>query len=230
MLSEFKKLPSIRIDSNETQRYYADLETTPIVVFRKHGRPVCPKYSGDWCRTLSVLNCGPVVELDQPQWSWSNSDPVNFNCHSLAIGANAGLRPTDWLEGTSSPYTLNINPAKSLLDRLYDVQATVEAAQTDGYATIQDAKENDTFVLFNSAHNHLIHSGVVKWLDNIPMVISKFGEGPILITSLELIWRFYQNQFDCLLWCRFSPGVPRPAYKAVARSASFVTAFPNCHQ
>lgn len=173
----------------------------PLVVFRKHRNRLAGDFEGDWAQTLSHLDCGPVVELEPSEWVWSRAPLQDFNCHALAVGSSVGLTPTDWLEGKASAQTLHENPTRLLLDQFFLPMATQNSGETP-LSPPDAVEENDVFVLRDSRSDHLIHSGFIKWIEEEPLAISKFGEGPILITTLQLLGRLYQRQFDEIQWFR----------------------------
>ena len=171
----------------------------PLVLFHKSGRNLSPRCKFDWTKVLSGFDLGPVVELERSTWQWSKGAATNFNCHAMAIGSHVGLSPQDWLEGIGSPATLDHNPARILLDNFFQHVETVGPGQEPTHSI----EENEIFVCYESSSDHFIHSGFIKRVDDRLVAVSKFGEGPILLTSLDLIQAFYHAKFDQVRWYRF---------------------------
>ena len=165
------------------------LDERKLVLFHKNGNSLVPKKSSNCSTFLRQLGHGPVVELNDNDWVWCGADVRDFNCHAMAIGSGVGLTPQDWLEGFASEATLQFNPAQVILDAFYE---PVNSA----------LQENDVFVLLDSTTGHLTHSGILRWVDGNAVAISKFGEGPVLMTSFALIAYVYSRVFDEVRWYR----------------------------
>lgn len=207
MLSNTKSLAPVINQGHAIRRSASMVDEQPVVLFHKSGRALSPEGDYDWLGILAHLNCGEVTALTSSTMGWAESPSMNFNCHALAIGSQVGIGPADWLEGIASDATMNVNPTEVLLNCYYD-QLRVE--EPDHAGSFFDAQENDIVVLCDSTSQHFIHSAVVKFLDGKMVAVSKFGEGPILATSLELLVRFYESQFDEVHWYRFNDD-PRKA-------------------
>ncbi len=206
MLTEFNELPPVYDEQAPIGRSWCQLKNRPLVLFHKNGNALRPKFQKKWYRTLEQLGCGPVVELEQPDWNWCHGPESNFNCHAFAIGSSVGLTPNDWVEGMASPLTLHANPADLLLRSFFIPTTTIDRTDRSGYESGKESIDNDVFVIHDSRFNHLRHSGFIKWVDGQPMAVSKFGEGPILITTLKLLWSFFDGKFDQLRWFRLRHG------------------------
>lgn len=206
MLCGFHQLSPVTQSGNRVRRSASFVNRHPgnrhpVVVFHKEGKQLSLDSVDDWPTLLMHLDLGPVVELDDNDWTWAQQPAVNFNCHAMAIGSQVGLTPQDWLEGVASSATLDENPTELLLDRYYDLlQKLPTIAETD----FLDIQENDVFVCYDTKHSHFIHSGFVRSVDGQMYAISKFGEGPILLTSLELIEAFYAGKYDEVRWYRYA--------------------------
>lgn len=202
MITNFKQIEPIHQDGEKIQRSVSLVSDRSMVLLQKNGKSLSPDCTHDWSDLLSMLNCGPVVELEPNDWPWSSECATNFNCHAMAIGSGIGVSPTDWLEGIASPATLGENPTELILQHYFRLLHTVSPESDERLEGLQD---DDVFVLRDSAESHYIHSGFVKLVDGEPVAISKFGEGPILLTSVELILKFYWGKYDEILWYRFGP-------------------------
>lgn len=207
MLSEFKKLDPILAKENLINRSVCRVDAQPLVLFHKNGASLEPQYNKCWSQLLSKFGWGEVSEVDQSADGWSANS--NFNCHTFAIGAKLGLTSNDWLEGISSSLTFGLNPARLLLERYFQPTISVRRTEKNGFESSKLVNEQDVFVLKDTHSNRLVHSGIVKWVDDQPMAISKFGEGPILQTTFKLIWKFYGNKFDQLSWYQFGQAKKR---------------------
>ncbi len=153
-----------------------------------------------WPELLAEYDCGPVIELEPSDWSWSSETATNFNCHAMAIGSRVGVSPQDWLEGIASDATLDQNPTAIILGRFFHLTSIVEPTLLRPDSVLED----DIFVFYNAADQHFVHSGFTRFIDGQLVAISKFGEGPILLTSLELIGRFYEGEYDEIRWYRYA--------------------------
>lgn len=207
MLSDFQHLLPVNQDGHTIRRSASFVNDRPVVLFHKQGTSLAPTDEFDWCKLLSRLNCGPVVELESLDWAWSQQSPINFNCHALAIGSVIGVTPNDWLEGVASPATLDQNPVELILDQYFDL---LSIRSCRDQVSFSEMMEDDAFVFCNSYDSHFIHSGFVKIVENQVVAISKFGEGPILMTSMELIRKFYSGKFNEVRWYRFKGEQPAP--------------------
>lgn len=198
MLTQFRNLVPVIREGRRIGRSASFVDSQPVVVFQKSGSALCADDDYDWPDLLTSLDCGPVVELEQSDWPWSREAAVNFNCHAMAIGSNVGISPRDWLEGVASDATMHRNPTAIILRRFFELTAVRQpnSPQPD------QVREDDVFVFYNAATDHFIHSGFIRCLDGVPVAVSKFGEGPILLTSLQLIGRFYSGQYDQIRWYR----------------------------
>ncbi|MEM6473746.1 MAG: hypothetical protein AAF802_29575 [Planctomycetota bacterium] len=194
MRIRFDKIQSIRESGREIGRSLGYVDREPIVVLHKRGQRLAPTNRIDWPQTLSTLDSGPVFELEQSAWTWTQGPYSDFNCHSMAIGSQVGLQPSDWLEGCQSKTTLRKNPASILLDRFF--------RQLDPRPPSRSIQDDDVCVCYDSFNDHYVHSALIKRIGDRPFAISKFGEGPILITTLEFIHRFFAGRFDQLQWYR----------------------------
>lgn len=200
MIDDFVQLNPLNQGGQRIKRCASIIAGRPFILFQKQGSSFTPHCEYDWPTILAHLNCGPVIELEPQDWPWSHQCAVNFNCHAMAIGASVGVTPSDWLEGLASPATLGQNPTGLLLDRYYELLHST-APHDD---SICDAiVDNNVFVVCDSKSSHFIHSGIVRFIGDQLVAISKFGEGPILLTSIELIKEFYAGQFDEVRWYRY---------------------------
>ena len=205
MLNNSSSLASVVQQGHAIRRSASLVDEQPVVLFHKFGTALGPEGDYDWPAILAQLNCGEVSQLDDPEWLWSTEPSMNFNCHALAIGSRVGVTPSDWLEGIASDATLNQNPTAILLNRYFDKLRVEEA---DHAGAFFDAREDDVVVLCDSKSQHYIHSAIIKFIDGEIVAVSKFGEGPILVTGFELLTRFYTGQFDEVHWYRYAtPGV-----------------------
>ncbi|MDM4017702.1 hypothetical protein [Roseiconus lacunae] len=198
MFQTFQPLPPVDRSGGRVERSVAFIDRSPVVVFEKQGQSLAPAVDCDWEAILGSYDCGPAICLESSGWEWSTADKRNFNCHALAIGSSVGLGPDQWLEGLASPATMHHNPVGTLLARCFE-RISSKTVTSKWRSAI---REHDVFVCYDRDHDHYVHSGFLKWVAGIPMAISKFGEGPIMITTLKLIERFYQGAFDELRWYR----------------------------
>lgn len=182
------------------ERTFFDVNGSRVVLFHKDGQSLEQELTTDYIQMMRDLDLGPVCEVDSEGWLWCDADPVNFNCHTLAIGSAIGLTPDFWLEGIASGATLNTNPVGTLLNECYQ-------------SVSGELQDNDVFVFRNSETDHYVHSGFVRYIDDQLMAISKFGETKILITTLELLATVFQNDFDDLGWYRVSCGLEHTDFK-----------------
>ena len=188
---KFYTMNPVCSQNKQIERSVCNVNGDPLVLFHKNGNSLNPEVTSNFVKLVRSLNIGPVVELEENNWRWCKAEPRNFNCHALAIGSSVGLTPNDWLEGKASPATLHINPVELLLDNYFE---TVSERLVD----------NDVFLLKDAESNHFVHSGFVRWIDSRLVAVSKFGEGPILMTSLELIATVFRNNFNVIEWRRLS--------------------------
>ena len=200
MLCDFQQLVPVIQNGKNVRRSASFIDQNPVVVFHKAGVSLSPDCDYNWPSLLALLDCGPVIELEESEWSWSQQPSVNFNCHAMAIGSRIGLTPQDWLEGVASSATQDVNPTEMILDCFFDLQQTAGSISETQF---DDVVEDDVFVFCDSKNSHFIHSGFVREVDGNLIAISKFGEGPILLTSLDLIEKFYAGKFDMIRWFRF---------------------------
>ena len=201
MLNNSCSLAPVTNQGHAIRRSASLVDEQPVVLFHKSGTALSPEGDYDWPALLAHLDCGEVTELYDPTTEWSAAPSMNFNCHALAIGSRVGISPSDWLEGIASDATMNQNPTELLLNRYFD-QLRIE--EPDHAGSYFDAQEGDIVVLCDSASQHFIHSATIRFVDGEMVAVSKFGEGPILSTSLELLTKFYANQFDEVRWYRFA--------------------------
>ncbi|MEM7561141.1 MAG: hypothetical protein AAF394_18615 [Planctomycetota bacterium] len=199
MLKRFQRLIPVNQQGADFERSACVIAGKPMVVFHKQGKSLAPASSHNWPEILSYLDCGPVLELEESSWAWSSAPSSDFNCHAMAIGSRLGLTPRDWLEGVASAATLDENPTRILLEHFFEPLAPTQ----NSHATLC-LLSDDVFVCYNTAKDQFIHSGFIKLVNQETVAISKFGEGPILLTSLALIKHFYHGKFDQLLWYRFN--------------------------
>lgn len=198
MLKRFQRLIPVNRQGVDFERSACVIAEKPLVVFHKQGKSLAPASSHNWPEILSYLDCGPVLELEESSWVWSSAPSSDFNCHAMAIGSRLGLTPRDWLEGVASAATLNENPTQILLEHFFEPLAPLQSLAA------QSLQSDDVFVCYNTAKDQFIHSGFIKLINQEAVAISKFGEGPILLTSLALIKHFYHGKFDQLHWYRFN--------------------------
>ncbi len=201
------------------------IDAQPLIVFHKRHR-FETMLSEPWLKYLHPYLGKQIWELEPSEWVWSRADQARFNCHTLAIGSQVGLTPEDWLEGSRSRWTADLNPAQLLLDHFFEPldcgrshlsesaepweisanggqgsRAPVEniASQAEGWC------DDDVLVWQDPGSGNLIHSGFVRWLDGHLIVVSKWGEGPILLTSLDVLTRFYHGHRQIMLAYRRRP-------------------------
>lgn len=201
------------------------IDAQPLVVFHKRHR-FETMLSEPWLKYLHPYLGKQIWELEPSEWVWSRADQARFNCHTLAIGSQVGLTPDDWLEGSRSRWTADLNPAQLLLDHFFEpliggrgslseLAAPLDLLATDGRDQPSRAggfvrhreglHDDDVLVWQEPSTGNLIHSGFVRWIDGHLIVVSKWGEGPILLTSLEVLTRFYQGQSQTMLAYRRRP-------------------------
>lgn len=214
MLKCFQRLIPVNRQGADFERSACVIAEKPMVVFHKQGKSLAPASSHSWPEILSYLDCGPVLELEESSWAWSSAPSSDFNCHAMAIGSRLGLTPRDWLEGVASAATLNENPTRILLEHFFKPLAPLQNSHA-----AKSLQSDDVFVCYNTAKDQFIHSGFIKQVNQETVAISKFGEGPILLTSLALIKHFYHGKFDQLLWYRFKEHshVPARSYQGPQR-------------
>ena len=188
MSLRFESISPIIRQRLPVQRSVCNVSGQPLVLFHKRGNSLIDERKPDYLELVEKLGLGPVVEIQDEGWQWCNSDPRDFNCHAVAIGSGVGLTPNDWLEGSASSSTLNVNPAQVLLDAYF-----VECI---------DLKDNDIFVLRDSKTGNLSHSGFIRIVDGVSWAVSKFGEGPICVTTFEMVSAVFEGSFDEVRWYR----------------------------
>lgn len=206
MLNNSCSLAPVVQQGHAIRRTASMVDEQPVVLFHKSGTALGPEGDYDWPALLSHLNSGVVTEVYEPNCEWSAAPSMNFNCHALAVGSRIGISPSDWLEGIASDATMSRNPTEILLNRYFEQLRTEEPDHAGSYF---DAREDDVVVLCDSASRHFIHSATIKSVEGELVAVSKFGEGPILSTSLSLLMKFYANQFDEVHWYRFAGDQPR---------------------
>ena len=189
MLPQFAIISPVLRHRNQIDRAVCDIAGRPLVLFHKRGISLVEDDHASCPELLRSLCAGPVIELQDENWEWCNADPRDFNCHAMAIGSGVGLTPEYWLEGCASASTLFENPAQVMLDVYYQ-------------KLNEQIADNDVFVLRDSKTDGLVHSGFLRNVDGINLAVSKFGEGPVCLTSFELLSSVYQGRFDQVQWYR----------------------------
>ena len=112
-------LTSSIVQDFPVERTLFEVNGSRVVLFHKDGRSLEQEFASDYLQLMRSLDLGPVCEVDNDDWVWCRANPVNFNCHTLAVGSAIGLTPTFWLEGVASNLTLNSNPVGTLLTECY---------------------------------------------------------------------------------------------------------------
>lgn len=189
MKFEFEPVEPFAQNDHVIYRSACLIEGTPLVLIHKRGQTQIDDDPTCFLRMLQIAEIQPVIPLEDNNWTWSQACPTNFNCHALAIGSQVGLTPDDWLEGSASLVTLHVNPAQLILDRCFqEVDSQVN--------------DDDVVVLRDTKLDNLVHSGFLKTLDGTQYVVSKFGEGPVCLTTFQVLAEIYKTRFDKLQFFR----------------------------
>lgn len=101
--------------------------------------------------------------------------------------------------------TLRQNPTRILLESFFDRIDVTDRAENP-----TRVREGDVCVCYDSSNAHYVHSAFMKRVGDSLLAVSKFGEGPILITTLGLIGRFFAERFDEWQWYRMKSRVSQP--------------------
>lgn len=195
MANATRQLRTLHVNGGRVERSLVPCQGRPLVVFHKSHSILKPRFSGrcNWQAFLDGSHGSKVVEASDPSWSWNQVPSSSFNCHTLSIGSYFGLGPGDWLEGTTSVFTLMDNPTQRLLDAFFD---RVLVSENVRLRLSKSAQENDVVVFEDSSTNELCHSGRVKWVNDRPYILSKLGEHPIIISTLAVLQNEYFGQYD----------------------------------
>lgn len=209
MLTVQTQLASTAVGEGDLSRLLATVGSEPVVLFQKTHAILQPKFSDEaWATFASQVRLTDALQAELDQWN--RHDRFSFNCHTLAIGRYLGIGPEYWLEGSSSVFTLMENPTQSLLDVYFQ-----EVDRTTQLDNLEDRLHPNDIVVFRHAHTgDLSHSGVVREVDGRPVVLSKLGEHPVAVTSIDALTTEYRGQFDSFHLFRPKPeliGRPLPS-------------------
>jgi hypothetical protein len=142
---------------------------------------------------------------DDPRSPWCSPNVVpsalnTFNCCTFAVGDVVGLTPRDWIRPIPSGDTYFTAPMEVLLDSFFRRVKIYPAPKSD-WSRIEndsDLQEDDVicFVAVGREYTTYTHVGkIFKRLDK-NWIISKFGAGPILRTTLRATAAKFSDQFD----------------------------------
>ena len=197
MASAAKTLETLQVAGGDLHRTCMEIDDKQLVVFHKSHSMLKPRFSSQtaWKNFLEGSHGGPVIEVDDAEWQWSSASPSAFNCHTLAVGSRVGLGPSDWLEGSASDFTLGHNPTSILLETFFE-----ETLAWDGTGSFdaQQLVDTETLVLEDERTNELLVSGTIRWVEGKPMILSKLGEHPVIICSLQVLLHEYASRFTRL--------------------------------
>ncbi|MBI1311835.1 hypothetical protein GC176_11130 [bacterium] len=124
-----------------------------------------------------------------------------FNCCSFAVGELVGLTPRDWL-GTTPTSDGYPTPMAVILDSYFSLIAEipVEEVLRDGVYESDERFLDKDVVCFeilcsgkDTLRRHVIHAGQVRKDHGINRLLSKFGQGPILLSDLRFPNRMFQG-------------------------------------
>ncbi|GAB5402464.1 MAG: hypothetical protein Aurels2KO_06950 [Aureliella sp.] len=128
-----------------------------------------------------------VAQYDEPLAVYG--DRSTFNCASFALAGLLDLSADDWIEPLARSDTLYTVPAEIVLNSYCDLQEELIAGEVDWstLATTQAIRDGDIFCYCQSAAGRtaFAHMGKIRKRENQNLLVSKFGMGPIVETTLR---------------------------------------------
>jgi len=121
----------------------------------------------------------------------------SFNCCTFAVGDVVGLTPDDWISPTRNGDTYFTLPMQVILDSYFERIQVYKYPIADWAVLESDPqlRAGDVICLMNVRSDWLAyaHAGRICKKNGKNWVISKFGAGPIVKTTLEAIGREYAH-------------------------------------
>ena len=189
MIEHVRQLKSVYVAGGEVRRRLVDVEGVTIVLLEKQHPLMRPAFSRvEWNSFLSE-ECPAIMRPEVKRCN--RSLRFSYNCHMVAIGAQLGLAPTEWLEGTSGSHVLNSNPSQTLLDKFF-----VPICRASSAEGLVDVHQDAVIVLRNRSTGDLVHSGRIYLDRGTTWVLSKIGEHPTAGNRLEQILEVYRGEFN----------------------------------
>jgi len=192
MIVHCKELKSYWVEGGEIQRRLVTVGKQPVVLMSKSHPILRPCFTSERWKAFS-RGCDLSAEFGHELKRWNRKLRFAYNCHALAIGELLGMDTEEWIEGSRSVFTLMANPAQDLLDAHFEKLATVNQV-----SDLPTMSTDDVLVFRDAEFGDLMHSGRIRHIDGEVQLLSKLGEHPAAITSIEAIAEEYQGQFDCL--------------------------------
>lgn len=188
----------MEVAGGEIRRRLVTIGGQPVVLMSKSHPILQPCF--DKQRWLAFANRAALPHaLGQEVDEINRGLRFSFNCHTISIGALVGLKAEEWLEGSRSLFTCRNNPAQDLLDAHFR-----KISSANDVSELPAMQHDDVLVFRKTNSGELTHSGRVRWHGDTQMLLSKLGEHPAAITSIQAIVDEYQGQFDALEVYRIS--------------------------
>lgn len=176
-------------ESREMQEFVARLLTGDPATSEDDGELFCDQ-QGRWCQ-------GTDDEVIQS----------TFNCCTFAVGDVLGLTTDDWIMPLKYGLADNTLPMQVVLDSYFEsvrhfrvedvafdwtrIELDAELRQTDVVCFVQT-------VLTNGVSTRFVHAGRIWKHEGRNWLVSKIGDGPILVTPIETLAREYVGDFDII--------------------------------
>jgi len=142
---------------------------------------------------------------DDPDSPWCSALAAGpsrntFNCCAFAVGDVAGLTPDDWIMPMLCGDTFDTLPMQVLLDSFYERLQALDGPGFHWRALEGDAhlRTDDVLCFVSTTGQHTCYSHVGRILrkGGRNWLISKFGAGPILRTTIQAAGYKFAGQYD----------------------------------
>jgi hypothetical protein len=124
---------------------------------------------------------------------------ATFNCATFAVGDFIGLTPNDWLnpapssDGYPTPIAVILDSfftpvhELSLIDAVHDRQFETDERLREGdVVSFERIDDRD-----DPTRRNFTHLGLVQKQDGVNRLLSKFGQGPVLLSDLNFAHRMF---------------------------------------
>jgi len=137
------------------------------------------------------------------RWSWAETayrTNNTFNCCTYAVGDVVGLTTDDWVAPSASGDTYYTVPMQIILDSYFDQIRTYRDPSNGWEEVVLDThlREEDVLCCVSTEGRRpdFAHAGRICKKNGTNWLLSKFGSGPIVRSTLRKVASEYDGLFD----------------------------------
>lgn len=211
-------LPSLRMSWGFTARSVISCPAGECIVL--HHPPKFVRTKGfidgqlidDYEREMNILLIGDPdtsdddgeILSDKPD-EWSTADAiggmmVTHNCCTYAIGDVVGLSESDWIAPNAFDATDHTVPMQILLDSYFELIRSAATTEIEWQRLDRDDsfEEGDIFCLVftKGGQQQFTHVGKIQPERGRNWFIGKFGQGPVIRSTLSAVAEAYRGRFE----------------------------------